>query len=62
MGINEDVLRFMTIRVDEFEEGPSAMMRKSDRDDRRGGRGGDRGDRRPRREEKTESKSEGEES
>lgn len=53
MGINEDVLRFMTIRVDEFEEGPSAMMRKSDRDDRRGGRGGDRGgergERRPRR-------------
>lgn len=46
MGINEDVLRFMTIRVDEFEDGPSAMMRKSDRDDRRGGRpGGDRGDR-----------------
>ncbi len=54
MGINEDVLRFMTIRVDELEEGPSAMMRKSDRDDRRGGRGGDRpdrGERRPRREE-----------
>ncbi len=60
MGINEDVLRFMTIRVEEHEEGPSAMMRKSDRDDRRGGRGGDRGERggdrergerRPRREE-----------
>jgi small subunit ribosomal protein S6 len=52
MGINEDVLRFMTIRVDAFEEGPSAMMRKSDRDDRRpGGRGDrpDRGERRPRR-------------
>lgn len=57
MGINEDVLRFMTIRVDELEEGPSAMMRKSDRDDRRGGRGdrGDRGERRPRREESTSS-------
>jgi small subunit ribosomal protein S6 len=64
MSINEDVLRFMTIRVDEHEEGPSAMMRKrddddrGDRGDRRGGRGGDRdrgdrGDRerRPRREE-----------
>ncbi|GAB5511475.1 MAG: hypothetical protein Rhims3KO_28760 [Hyphomicrobiales bacterium] len=65
MGLNEDVLRFMTIRLDEFEEGPSAMMRKSDRDDRRGGRGGDRGgdrpdrgERRPRREESTEAKSE----
>ena len=54
MRINEDILRFMTIRVDALEEGPSAMMQKRDRDDRdgdRGGRGGDRfgGDRRPRR-------------
>ena len=37
--LNEDVIRFMTIRVDELEEGPSAFMRaKSDRSDRRGGR------------------------
>jgi small subunit ribosomal protein S6 len=36
--LNEDVLRYLTIRVEEHEEGPSAMMRKSDRDDR-GGRG-----------------------
>jgi small subunit ribosomal protein S6 len=52
--LNEDVLRYLTIRVDEHEEGPSAMMRKSDRDrdrDDRGGGGfrdrdrGDRGDR-----------------
>jgi small subunit ribosomal protein S6 len=47
--INEEVLRYLTVRVDELEEGPSAMMRKSDRDDRgprEGGfRGGDRGDR-----------------
>jgi small subunit ribosomal protein S6 len=47
-GLNENVLRFLTIRVDEHEEGPSAMMRKvdrdRDRDDRRGERG-DRGDR-----------------
>ena len=58
MGINEDILRFMTIRVDELEEGPSAMMQKRDRDDDRGDRPGgprgdrggfDRGDRRPRR-------------
>jgi small subunit ribosomal protein S6 len=42
--ISEDVLRFMTVKVEEHEEGPSAMMRKSDRDDRRGERGfGDRG-------------------
>jgi small subunit ribosomal protein S6 len=30
--INEDVLRFLTIRVEEHEEGPSVMMRKPDRD------------------------------
>jgi small subunit ribosomal protein S6 len=55
MRINEDILRFMTIRVDELEEGPSAMMVKRDRDDDRGDRPGgrpdrggfDRGDRRP---------------
>ena len=51
--LSEDVLRYLTIRIDVAEEGPSAMMRKSDRDDRgeRGDRGGDRGPRRPRRDE-----------
>jgi small subunit ribosomal protein S6 len=50
-GINEDIIRFMTIRVDELEKGPSAMMRRQERDrergDRpdRGDRGGFRGDR-----------------
>jgi small subunit ribosomal protein S6 len=45
--LNEDILRYLTIRVEEHEEGPSAMMRKSDRDrdDRRSDRFGDRGDR-----------------
>jgi small subunit ribosomal protein S6 len=43
--INEDVLRFMTVRVDELEEGPSAMMRKVDRDRERDERRGDRFDR-----------------
>ncbi|KHK91758.1 30S ribosomal protein S6 [Novosphingobium malaysiense] len=33
--INEDVIRYMTIRVDEHETGPSVMMRKNDRDQRR---------------------------
>src|SRR5438309_311505 len=46
MRLSEDVIRFMTIRVDELEEGPSAMMRKvdrdRDRDDRHGGGGSDR--------------------
>ena len=31
-GINEDVIRFMTIRVDAHEKGPSAMMRRAERD------------------------------
>ena len=51
--INEDVIRFLTIRVDEHETGPSAMMRRGERDRERGPRGdgdrggfrGDRGDR-----------------
>jgi small subunit ribosomal protein S6 len=46
--LNEDVVRYLTIRVDAHEEGPSAMMRRAerdrDRDERRGERG-DRGDR-----------------
>jgi len=50
MGINEDVLRLLTLRVEAHEEGPSAMMRKRDDSDRdeRGERGdrSDRGDRR----------------
>ncbi len=40
--LNEDVLRYLTIRVEALEEGPSAMMRRverdRDRDDRRGDR------------------------
>jgi len=58
--INEDVIRYMTIRVDALEAGPSAMMRRGERNDRDGRRGdreggrGDRGDRgdRPRREDR----------
>ena len=60
MGINEDIIRFMTIRVEALEQGQSVMMRKRDDDDRgdrpdRGDRGrgprperSDRGPRRPR--------------
>ena len=39
MRINEDILRYITIRVEELEAGQSAMMRRSERDER---------DRRPR--------------
>jgi small subunit ribosomal protein S6 len=49
-GINEDVLRFLTIRVDAHEAGPSAMMRKQERSER--GDRGDRGDRGPRRDDR----------
>ena len=65
MSISEDILRFMTVRVDELEPGPSAMMQsrneRSERGDRgdRGDRGGrrfdgDRGDRGPRPPRRTE--------
>jgi len=58
MGINEDIIRFLTIRVEALEQGQSAMMRKRDDDDRgerpeRGERGRsprpERGERSPRR-------------
>ncbi len=43
--INEDVIRYMTLKLDEVEQGPSAMMRRGERDKRRGDRDDDRGDR-----------------
>ena len=61
LGINEDIVRYMTVRVDEHEAGPSAMMRRNERSERdgrrgdrgdRGERGGDRGDRGPRRDDR----------
>ncbi|MBO9712143.1 30S ribosomal protein S6 [Sphingomonas sp.] len=30
--INEDVIRYMTVKVEEHEQGPSVMMRKGDRE------------------------------
>jgi small subunit ribosomal protein S6 len=58
LNINEDIIRFMTVRVDAHENGPSAMMRRGERDRARGERGdrpdrGDRGDR-PRRDDRDE--------
>lgn len=57
MRIHEDILRYMTVKVDAHEEGPSAMMKRGDRDSR-----GPREDRGPRenrapREDKGEDKS-----
>jgi len=38
--LNEDVIRYLSVGADEQEEGPSAMMRKVDRDRDRDERGG----------------------
>jgi len=45
MGLNEDVLRYLTLKVDKHETEPSAMLQKRDRDrdDRPGGGFGGRG-------------------
>ncbi|EKV30159.1 SSU ribosomal protein S6p [Caenispirillum salinarum AK4] len=50
MRLNEDILRHMVVRVEELEEGPSAILQtRNERGDRdrgpRGGRGRDRGER-----------------
>jgi len=58
MGLSEDVLRFLTIKVEKHEEGASALMQQREERSDRGGfgdrgprsfgdrdRGGDRGDR-----------------
>jgi small subunit ribosomal protein S6 len=39
LGLNEDVLRFLTIRVDAIEEGPSAILSRKSDDRERGFRG-----------------------
>ena len=41
MRLHEDILRFMTVRVEQLETGPSAMMRRDERDSM----GGERSDR-----------------
>lgn len=60
--IHEDVLRYLTLRVDEHEEGPSVMLQGRKERGERGDRGererGDRGERRDRRD--REESSEGE--
>ncbi len=64
MGLNEDVLRFLNIRIEEVDEAPSIIMQnkgeRGDRSDRgaRGDRGdrGDRGSRPPRQEAAAEAK------
>jgi len=58
MRIHDDVLRFITVRVDEHDANPAALLSNRGRDDRRGSdrRGGfggrDRDDRGPRRDDR----------
>lgn len=47
--LHEDILRFMTVAVEELEAGPSAILRKEERSER--GFGDDDRPRRPRRDE-----------
>jgi small subunit ribosomal protein S6 len=61
MSLNEEVVRFLTLRMDEVDEEPSVMVRPARRDDRRDDRPERRGDRddRPRREGPREGSREG---
>jgi small subunit ribosomal protein S6 len=43
MSISEDVIRYMTVKVEALEEGPSAQMRRREDREERGGFGDDRG-------------------
>ena len=43
MRLSEDILRYMSVRIEEIPEGPSPMLQQRDRGDR-----GERGDRGPR--------------
>ncbi len=44
--LNEDILRYMTVRVEELEEGPSVVLRsKAEKENRRGPRSDNRGPR-----------------
>jgi len=47
MGLNEDVLRFMNIRIEEVDEAPSIMMQAKSERPSRGSRDDDRRDDRP---------------
>lgn len=40
MRLNEDIIRFLTVRVEALEEGPSAMLKSRDERGDRGERGG----------------------
>jgi small subunit ribosomal protein S6 len=45
VALNEDIIRFMTVRIDALPTEPSAMMKRGDRDRERSADGAPRGDR-----------------
>jgi small subunit ribosomal protein S6 len=45
VALNEDIIRFMTVRIDALPTEPSAMMKRGDRDRERSAEGAPRGDR-----------------
>jgi len=45
MRLNEDIIRFLTVKVETLEEAPSAVLQRRDDRGERGDRFGDRGDR-----------------
>jgi len=49
MHLHEDVLRYLTVKVDELESGPSAMLRREERDDAMKSDAGDKPHGRPHR-------------
>lgn len=60
MRLSEDILRYMSIKVEALEEGPSAMLRREERTDRGYGERGERpaGGDRPRRAPRVEATAE----
>ena len=45
VGLNEDIIRFMTVRIEALPVEPSAMMKRGDRERERSADGASRGDR-----------------
>jgi small subunit ribosomal protein S6 len=48
MRLNEDILRFLSVQVEEHEDAPSALLKATRYGREEGERGNDRGERRPR--------------
>jgi small subunit ribosomal protein S6 len=56
ISLNDDIIRHMTLRVDEHEADESVQMRNKNRDDRRGSRRSDSDDNGGRNERRSETK------